>query len=267
MWSAGTGKGSPPLCEAYYATNVPAHDLEYGTCEFVAFGFPHVRGYFSGSVYPVVVEKADGRPDIGTAFLNHERLLVTAAHCVRNMRHVEIPGWDPTTTPLRNVFVSADERCDLAVLRFRGDPFPGMPGFRLENHEVLDDVLVMGYPPIPGFQTPLASETAQIAGYLQGMRGQIVAVGEAILDRQDYLLISARVKGGHSGGPVINRRGKVVGVVMASPAGAEGELDSLAYGAAIPTGDLATLLKAMDLRGAEAIGLRFDLTNGGFRTA
>lgn len=70
----------------------------------------------------------------------------------------------------------------------------------------------------------------------------MVAQEKSYLDDQLYLLISARVKGGNSGGPVIGLAGKVVGVVAQLSAEAEGRPDILGYGVVIPTPTLEQLL-------------------------
>ncbi|SPE56650.1 Trypsin family protein (fragment) [Verrucomicrobia bacterium] len=91
-----------------------------------------------------------------------------------------------------------------------------------------------------------------------------MAEGQATLDRQTYLLISARVKGGNSGGPVINRRGEVVGVVSATPSGAGRQFDSLGYGAVIPSTTLRDLLAAIEQGRSEAISAAFEQNETGF---
>lgn len=267
MMKAGTHFiGSPPLNECFYSIGYDSQFIEYGICDFIAFGFPYIRSHFVNSVRAIVVETANNDLSIGTAFLHKSRCLVTAAHCVRNMRKIEIRGWNSSIAPLQDIFVSVDEQCDLAVLRFTNDPFPNIPGFDLETSQILDDVLVMGFPPIPGFETTLTSESAQIAGHIQSTGGQLVASSKSFLDKQDYLLVSARVKGGNSGGPVINRRGKVIGVVAGSPSGANGELDSLGYGAAVPSAVLSDLLWKANLGSAEIRRVPFERIPSGFKT-
>lgn len=91
----------------------------------------------------------------------------------------------------------------------------------------------MGYPPVPGFDTFLVAETARIS-YLKSSVGQIVGKQESYLDKHNYFLINARVKGGSSGCPVIGRDGKVRGVVVQQGQN-EGTLDILGYGIALPT--------------------------------
>jgi serine protease Do len=108
--------------------------------------------------------------------------------------------------------------------------------------QLLDEVLTMGYPHILGFPPVLIAATAHIAASLKSTVGQVVAQEQSYLDGQQYLLISARVKGGNSGGPVIDREGKVVGVVAQLSAEAEDRLDILGYGVVTPATTLRRLL-------------------------
>ena len=116
----------------------------------------------------------------------------------------------------------------------------------MKQAEILDDILTMGYPPIKGFDSVLVAETAQVAGYLQSTTGEVVGNEVSYLDGQPYLLITARVKGGNSGGPVISREGKVVGIVAQLPASDSGP-DTLGYAAVIPITTLEALLQAYDI--------------------
>jgi serine protease Do len=90
----------------------------------------------------------------------------------------------------------------------------------------------------------------------------VVAQERAYLGNLPYLLISARVKGGNSGGPVIGREGKVVGVVAQLPAEAEGRLDMLGYGVVVPTSILKQLLQATHSNSDQAELLSFKQKDG-----
>ena len=184
---------------------------------------------------------------------------MTARHCIEKKREIRIDGWDAVHAPLKAIWAfkdtrysprsEVDKRPDLALLEFAGDPFLGVPGFQLQEAQILDDVLTMGCPTVPGFDQMLITETAQIAAELKPTElkstvGHVVAQERAYLGNQPYLLISARVKGGSSGGPVIGREGKVVGVVAQLSAEAEGRLDVLGYGVVVPTSTLNQLLQA-----------------------
>ena len=205
----------------------------YNIFEFLVFGFPLIRNHFEKSVLPLIVTLKDDGDSIGSGFLLDSNRFVTAAHCIKDSKTIQIPGWNPATHRLNSIYIPTDERIDLAVLTFDADPFPDAPKFKMQSFNVLDEVLSMGYPPIPGFQNFLVSETGRVAGYLKSTVGQVVTRAESYLDRQDKILISARVKGGNSGGPVVSKTGQVIGVVTAVP-GDNGLTDTLGYGIAIP---------------------------------
>ncbi|SPE56651.1 hypothetical protein SBV1_2490015 [Verrucomicrobia bacterium] len=144
------GRPGPELLTATYMSIPRAvQNVDYGTCDFLAFGFPVIRQHFGGAVRPVVVETLEGAPDIGSGFLLRDRYFVTAAHCIRDAQRVEIRGWLPGKLSLQGVYFSGEQRCDVAVLAFSTSPLLGVPGFDLGEPSILDDVLVMGYPPHP----------------------------------------------------------------------------------------------------------------------
>ncbi len=187
----------------------------YGIFEFLVFGFPLIRNHFEKSVLPLDVTLQGGGHSIGSGFLIDSNRFVTAAHCVKGkgIETIQIPGWNPATAKLNSIYIPTDKNIDLAVLTFDADPFPDAPKFKMQSFNVLDEVLSMGYPPIPGFENFLVSETGRVAAYLKSTVGQVVTRAESFLDRQDKILISARVKGGNSGGPVVSKTGEVIGVV------------------------------------------------------
>lgn len=282
LFPAGYSTESSLFREIYVSLGFDQNDASYGVYDFVAFGFPKIREHFSEAVRAVVVKKIidinkgidnqdNLKDDIGSGFLLgnplESRFFVTARHCVLNMKEVRIPGWNPANAPLLNLWTHIDERVDLAVIQFDGDPFPGIPGFRLQNAKLLDDVLTMGYPPIPGFESVLIAETAQIAGHLKSTTGQVVGEQKSYLDRQTYFLISARVKGGNSGGPVIGWQGGVVGVISQLPAEAEGRADILGYACAIPVTTLEQVLQACSCQSNLVQSVKFQTTPYGFSTA
>jgi serine protease Do len=268
LFFAGHSRGSPPLSNTYGSFSFNRDAAQYGIYDFMAYGFPLIRKHFYKAVRPVVVQKPNDDYDIGSGFLLENRRFVTAKHCILDMQEVTIPGWTPDNAPLKKICIPPPswERFDLAVLEFEGDPFLGIPGFRLGNATVLEDVLTMGYPPIPGgFDAPLISTT-----------GQLVAHEESLQDKQNYLLISARVKGGNSGGPVINRYGYVIGVVIQIPgelqfgdefsSGSMPRLDTLGFGVAIPTQIIKIFLDFFLKHPDAAPGLEFKATPNGFCT-
>jgi serine protease Do len=132
---------------------------------------------------------------------------------------------------------------DLAILIAK-NVWECIKAIELTNPYVLDDVLTMGYPPIPGLNPILISETSAVASYVQGRQkssvGQIVAEVGSYMSELDFFVITARVKGGNSGCPVINNEGYVVGTVFQIPfdsyGGSDGgRYDIMGYGVCLPS--------------------------------
>lgn len=228
-------EGIPPWNERYFCPNYDSAKASYGEYDFAAYGFPQIYNTFKDAVKAVVVERADHIEDIGTGFWLEQGLFVTARHCIDNMREIKIIGWNPSDAPLSKIWVSTNKDIDLAILKFEKAPFPEVRGFKCREAQILDSVLTMGYPQLPGFHNVLVAENAQIAGHLKSTTGQIVTEGKAYLEKdQEYFLISARVKGGNSGCPVITNRGYVVGVFVQVLAGQNLTPDIMGYGVAVP---------------------------------
>jgi serine protease Do len=76
--------------------------------------------------------------------------------------------------------------------------------------------------------------------------GEIVDRAESYLGKIECLLISARVKGGNSGGPVVSKRGEVVGLVFGTPSTYSDAIDKLGFGIAFPSDEICRFLSEVD---------------------
>jgi serine protease Do len=238
----------------------------YGSYDFVALGYPEMRRHFEPSVIRLGVLKDDEEKEIwGTAFLIENNRLITAAHCLEERTRVTIDGWDPDTAPLESIkmFGTPDPTCpvfftrsriDLALLQFKADPFPTAPKFRLWGASMLDDALVMGYPQMMGFAPGLIAGT-----------GQIIGEHFSTARNQPLVLVDARMKGGNSGGPVLNRLGKVMGVVTNALTDEEQNFDQLGYGLATPAQTLLDLIRACEKEPDKILEIRHEVSNGTIR--
>ena len=222
--------------------------LDYGAYDFKYRGFVYTRDYFTHSVLQIEGQYEDLRLDTGTAYYLGNNLFATAAHCVNDVARFNLLLPDDTPLPLRDVWFAKDqdrEVYDLAIIRVDGELT--IPYFMMDAPAVLDEVLVMGFPPIANLPSIQTAETATIGAYQKASTGQVVANTTAYRTQMDFFLINARVKGGNSGGPVINKEGKVVGTVVALPYELESDPDNprydiMGYGQCLPSKYIEELL-------------------------
>lgn len=256
----------PPYNERFFSYDFDEELAAYGSYEFAAFGFLKVREHFRDSVRPVFV-KAEGLDETnGTCFLIGNNRLVTAAHCLEEGTLVSIGGWNPSDASLESIRVFPGEpdivppyrlrpnKIDLAILQFEKDPFPAAPKFGFWTAEVLDEVLCMGFPPMRGFHSVLVAGT-----------GQVIGEEESPQHKQPYIIFSARVKGGNSGGPVVNSLGKVVGVVTNMLSESMDVPDALGYGLATPARTVFELIQDCDAGSGDLDELPFKVEGDGIR--
>lgn len=257
----------PVLGRGYVAPNFNERRAIYGEYEFVGHGFAMLREQLSSAVRPVVVTRPDGSEDIGTCFLlGNQCTLFTARHVIEGMQRVEIPDKDGHPIRIKKIILPKDPHLDVAVIMTEA-PLTEVPFFRCSDSSILDEVLCLGFPPIPGFEATLIADLVTINAEVKASAGRIVADGESYLDQQKYFLINARVKGGNSGGPIVSRQGYVVGILVQTSMATEDQqnLDSLGYGIATPKSEWIYLL-ANEEPNERVIFLPFEnLPEGGFR--
>jgi len=266
---AYTSNPHPILGRGYVAPNFDERRADYGEYEFVGYGFGILREQLGSAVRPVVVTKPNGDEDIGTCFLlGNQCTLFTARHVVEGMRRIDIPDKDGNPIKVREIVVSEDPSLDVALI-LADRPLDNIPYFRCSDSSILDEVLCLGFPPIPGFEETLIADLATVNAEIKASSGRVVASGNSYLDRQKYFLINARVKGGNSGGPIVNRQGYVVGILVQTSMSPDDQqsIDSLGYGIATPKSEWINLLVDEKTKVHGGISLPFkNLPDGGFCT-
>lgn len=261
--AAGTRGTAPLMGECYYAvTNITPEDRAYGTYEFMAFGLAEVRKRLSDSVRPLYVTTAKGDESNGTCFLfENDTRLVTARHCIESVSKFSVAGANLGEAGLKSIRVPANPNLDLAILMFERPVFDRAQPIRVGEGELLEPVLTLSYPPIPGFRNAMISERAELAGRQVATTGQTVGRNEAYREKQEYWIVSARVKGGSSGGAALNRSGKLVGVISRMGATSEGP-DPLAFGALVPSEELRKFWQDCEKGETGFVELPFELVDG-----
>lgn len=185
---------------------------------------------------PLLWEKPNRDYAAGTGF-KYRGGIVTARHCIEDVSNLQIKGYKASELAQAKIYVSDNQELDIAYI------FTGrleQPILFFDDGEVMQEVLVMGYPKIPAFTQFLTVEKATISSKASARitptRGTIAAFGTEYSASIDAMLITARIRGGNSGGPVINSNGCLVGVACQVPnyEGEVGDYDDLGYGIAVP---------------------------------
>ena len=147
---------------------------------------------------PVTAKKPESGPSSGTGFfVTPDGKAVTNAHVVRGCREISVVE-DGQSRPAK--VLARDEKNDLALLSTDAHPARAAD-WRLRVRQG-EDIVVYGFP----LTGALASGGNVTTGIVTALAG--------LADDSRYLQVSAPVQPGNSGGPVLDRNGTVVGVIV-----------------------------------------------------
>lgn len=202
----------------------------------LVYGFSYIYEKCKELVVPLVWKKKDGSYSVGTGFKVFGGI-ATAKHCVEDPENLSIKGYSVEELQNSKIYISENDNLDIAFIDVqRKEPmFIG-----LNDGEIMQEVLTMGYPKIPAFTDFLTAEKATISSKAESRitptKGTIAAFGENYLSRAELMLITAKIRGGNSGGPVINGDGSIVGIACQIPLYDDniGDYDDLGYGIVVP---------------------------------
>lgn len=202
----------------------------------LVYGFDYIYNLYKEIVIPLIWEKENGDYSVGTGFKLYGGI-VTAKHCITDATNLQIKGFSAAELQQSKIYISTNPYLDIAFIDVgRKDDIKVFA----EEGKILQDVLALGYPKIPAFTDFLTAEKATISSKaisrITPTKGAIAAVETNYLARTELMLITAKIRGGNSGGPVINEEGSVVGISCQLPnyEGEIGDYDDLGYGIVIP---------------------------------
>lgn len=209
-------------------------DLYNHICCSLVYGFNYIYRHYQDKVIPIVAFQNNGKQSMGSSFKFYNGI-VTARHCIADGDLFSIKGYTSSQLETAKVYVSKNPAIDIAYIE-TGEKSEAY----VDTPQILDNILVMGYPKIPMFLDFLTAEKASISTIakwrMTPTNGAITAIAPNMYTYKDtdLILITAQIKGGNSGGPIINNRGCVVGVAFSEPL-SEGEgYDDLGYGVGMP---------------------------------
>lgn len=149
-------------------------------------------------VRPSLVEITNGRGGVGAGTIWHpEGLIVTNAHVV-GRRKLQVTLSDGRSLPARLLAHDAD--LDLAALKVDASNLPTIDLGRSKRLQPGQWVLAMGH--------PWGVHGAATAGVVIGLGPH----PEGFLRRRDLIQVDLPLRPGHSGGPLVDARGRLVGI-------------------------------------------------------
>ena len=206
LMQMGTYKQGITNVGTYLSTDYNQPLAEYGAYDMDIKGFPEVRLRTMGSIFQAEVTSGNGSKSTGTAFLIENNYLVTARHVIEKNEGVTfIDSQGRKLASPESIMFHSHSDVDVAVIKYGNNTFAGFRAIKMGRGEILDEILSLGYPRIIG----------DIKNMLICTTGQIAATTKTFTDGSDFDIhvITAKVKGGNSGGPIVNRLGMAVGIV------------------------------------------------------
>ncbi|HET6383188.1 MAG TPA: trypsin-like peptidase domain-containing protein [Armatimonadota bacterium] len=152
-------------------------------------------------VSPAVVS-VDNRDDSGSGvFIEDNGLILTNAHVVDRARNVSVGLADGRR--LRGRVIGADSDADIAIVKVQGDHFPTAPLANSNDINVGETAIAIG--------NPVGLDRSVTRGVVSALNRSSDEIGLSHLIQTD-----AAINPGNSGGPLLDTRGRVIGIVTAA---------------------------------------------------
>lgn len=197
------------MCEAPHGTSLATNCWSSINCYATAVK------YENNEVSSNITTNTESKSSSGSGFfVTVDGVLLTNDHVINGCKSI-VAHYNGTKYNAE--ILRRDEKNDIALLKIEGaktSPLRFRSGDRVRSGE---NVIALGYP-LSGL---LAQEPHVSSGIITALAG--------IRDDIRYLQVSTPVQPGNSGGPLIDERGNVVGIIV-------GKLDALLVAAA--TGDI-----------------------------
>ncbi|WP_413306881.1 serine protease [Bacillus sp. 1P10SD] len=128
---------------------------------------------------------------------------------VKKVLKVILPGGDVLDGEVKSYGAPINEGKDVAVLKIEGKNLPTLPLGNSDNIQNQDNIWVIGYP--AAADSDLLSPDSSLVSSMNA--GQISATSKKTDQGSPVIQINAAATHGNSGGPVINDKGEIIGLL------------------------------------------------------
>ncbi|MDR6121547.1 serine protease Do [Bacillus sp. SLBN-46] len=128
---------------------------------------------------------------------------------VKKVLKVILPGGDVLDGEVKSYGAPINEGKDVAVLKIEGKNLPTLPLGNSDNIQNQDNIWVIGYP--AAADSDLLSPDSSLVSSMNA--GQISATSKKTDQGSPVIQINAAATHGNSGGPVINEKGEIIGLL------------------------------------------------------
>jgi serine protease Do len=128
---------------------------------------------------------------------------------VKKVLKVILPGGDVLDSEVKSYGAPINEGKDVAVLKIEGKNLPTLPLGNSDNIQNQDNIWVIGYP--AAADSDLLSPDSSLVSSMNA--GQISATSKKTEQGSPVIQINAAATHGNSGGPVINEKGEIIGLL------------------------------------------------------
>ena len=152
-------------------------------------------------VHESLVQISNGRGAGAGTIWHSDGLIITNAHVIRGHNNLNITLSDGRKFPAS--VIAADDRLDLAALSINATDLPTIQTGDSRKLKAGQWVMAVGH--------PWGVQGAVTSGVVIGVGDQLPEMGQ-IQPGREWIALSLHMRPGHSGGPVVDSEGKLVGI-------------------------------------------------------
>lgn len=152
-------------------------------------------------VHESLVQISNGQGAGAGTIWHSDGLIITNAHVIRGHNNLNVTLSDGRTFPAS--IIAADDRLDLAALSINATNLPTIQTGDSHKLKAGQWVMAIGH--------PWGVQGAVTSGVIIGVGDQLPEMGQ-IQPGREWIALSLHMRPGHSGGPVVDSDGRLIGI-------------------------------------------------------